>query len=1081
MAPISPEKLRELQSQPSCVRNICILAHVDHGKTSLSDCLLASNGIISQKMAGKVRYLDSREDEQIRGITMESSAISLYFKVRQHNHDGTNDVTEHLINLIDSPGHIDFSSEVSTASRLCDGALVLVDAVEGVCSQTVTVLRQAYLEHIKPVLVINKIDRLITELKLTPYEAYMHMSKLLEKVNAVTGSFFASERMEEELTEDYVEMDDEHLYFAPEANNVIFASAIDGWGFTVQQFAVIYEKKLGMNRAALQKVLWGDYFFDPKTKKVLTSKTLKGRNLKPFFVQFVLENIWAVYECTVVNRDSEKMDKVVKALNVKVLPRDLRSKDTRALLTAVFSQWLPLSTSVLVTVINQIPPPITAQRGRIPTILESTPGSDRISPELKEAMLNCDAKGPVSAFVSKMVAIPEEELPKNKRTATPTSTDCDDIRERVRKAREAANKAQADAMERESSATPDNTAVQSSASLSAMLRELNLASEATEEPPKKEAMIGFARLYSGTLKVGQELYVLGPKYNPVVPDKYVSKCTITDLYLLMGRELLALDTVPCGNVVGIGGLDGAILKNGTLVSMTGGVNLAGVNLSSAPIVRVALEPEHPSELPQLERGLRLLNQADPCVQIIVQETGEHVILTAGELHLERCLKDLRERFARIEIQSSKPIVPYRESIVRAPEMGPPKNSELPRGTVIVNVAASQASIRLSVRPLPAAVTEFLTTYRSAIHILRKRNVNSTDADENDDENDEASGLLLESREQKDEQTPAARDGGSPDVTSAMVFNKDEDEALTSDNLLSLDEFREKLAEAFAAAEYSKDVWNDAVDKICVFGPQHVGANVLIDGTQNGFSKHFLSKFEDSARSPFQDSIATAFQLAIAAGPLCAEPMQGVAVFIENIDIADTTARGITEGVDKTVESSHQQVDEGHFAAGLVSRHSGQIITSTRDAIRQGFLDWSPRILLAMYSVEIQAPTDVLGRVYSVIAQRRGRIASEEMKEGTPFFSIHAVLPVVESFGLAEDIRKRSSGAASPQLIFAGFEMLDEDPFWVPTTEEELEDLGEIADKENIAKKYMDAVRRRKGLFVEDKLVKNAEKQRTLKK
>ncbi|KAK9244139.1 P-loop containing nucleoside triphosphate hydrolase protein [Lipomyces tetrasporus] len=1069
MAPISPEKLSELQSQSSCVRNICILAHVDHGKTSLSDCLLASNGIISQKMAGKVRYLDSREDEQIRGITMESSAISLYFKILQHNQNGTDEVKEHLINLIDSPGHIDFSSEVSTASRLCDGALVLVDAVEGVCSQTVTVLRQAYLEDIKPVLVINKIDRLITELKLTPYEAYSHMSKLLEKVNSVMGSFFASERMEEEVTEGYVEMDDEHLYFAPEANNVIFASAIDGWGFTVQQFAVIYEKKLGMNRAALEKVLWGDYYFDPKTKKVLTSKTLKGRNLKPIFVQFVLENIWAVYDCTIVNRDAERTERVVKALNIKVLPRDLRSKDTRALLTTVFSQWLPLSTSVLVTVINQIPPPTTAQRERIPIILESTPGSDLILPELKAAMLNCDAKGPVSAFVSKMVAVPEEDLPKNKRKAAHIP-DGNDIRERLRMAREAATKAQADAIEREDSSSPDGSAEQPSAPLSAMLSELNLSAENAAGPPKKEAMIGFARIYSGTLTVGQELYVLGPKFNPMFPDKYVSKCTITDLYLLMGRELVALDAVPCGNVVGIGGLDGAVLKSATLFSTTGGVNLAGVNRSSAPIVRVALEPEHPGELPQLERGLRLLNQADPCVQIIVQETGEHVIVTAGELHLERCLKDLRERFARIEIQSSKPIVPYRESIVRAPEMSPPKNGELPRGTVIVNVAASQASIRLSVRPLPAPVMELLTMYRNAIQVLRKRKFDGADITENG----EASEILPE------RESPETSTGGSTYRSAANEFDEDEEEELFSDKLLSIDEFREKLTESFAASDYSKELWNGVVDKICVFGPKHVGANILIDATQNGFSKHLLSKFEESAGTPFQDSIVTAFQLATAAGPLCAEPMQGVAVFIENIEVTGTPAKE-AESPDNSVEGREQQFDEGQFASSLVSRHSGQLITSTRDAIRQGFLDWSPRILLAMYSVEIQAPTDVLGRVYSVIARRHGRIASEEMKEGTPFFSIRAVLPVVESFGLAEDIRKRSSGAASPQLIFAGFEMLDEDPFWVPTTEEELEDLGEFADKENIAKKYMDAVRRRKGLFVEEKLVKNAEKQRTLKR
>jgi ribosome assembly protein 1 len=104
-----------------------------------------------------------------------------------------------------------------------------------------------------------------------------------------------------------------------------------------------------------------------------------------------------------------------------------------------------------------------------------------------------------------------------------------------------------------------------------------------------------------------------------------------------------------------------------------------------------------------------------------------------------------------------------------------------------------------------------------------------------------------------------------------------------------------------------------------------------------------------------------------------------------------------------------------------------------------------------------------------------------MKEGTPFFTILSLLPVAESFGFSDEIRKRTSGAASPQLVFAGYEILDEDPFWVPFTEDDLEDLGELADKENVAKRYMDGVRKRKGLVVQRKLVKDAEKQKTLKR
>lgn len=126
--------------------------------------------------------------------------------------------------------------------------------------------------------------------------------------------------------------------------------------------------------------------------------------------------------------------------------------------------------------------------------------------------------------------------------------------------------------------------------------------------------------------------------------------------------------------------------------------------------------------------------------------------------------------------------------------------------------------------------------------------------------------------------------------------------------------------------------------------------------------------------------------------------------------------------------------------------------------------------------------EVLGKVYGVITRRRGRIISESLNEGTPFFTILSVLPVAESFGFSDEILKRTSGAASPQLVFQGFEMLDEDPFWVPFTEDQLEDLGELADKENVAKRYMDMVRARKGLEVKGrKLVKDAEKQKTLKR
>lgn len=231
---------------------------------------------------------------------------------------------------------------------------------------------------------------------------------------------------------------------------------------------------------------------------------------------------------------------------------------------------------------------------------------------------------------------------------------------------------------------------------------------------------------------------------------------------------------------------------------------------------------------------------------------------------------------------------------------------------------------------------------------------------------------------------------------------------------------------------------------------------------------------------FDDSIDTAFQLSTLRGPLCNEPVQGMAYFVEKIEI-DETAENAEHRELYNLGPAASTANTMYTVQTRFSQATGSMIASAQDAFKQGLLDWSPRLLLAMYSCDIQASTDVLGKVYGVVARRRGRIVSEEMKEGTSFFTISALLPVIESFNFADEIRTKSSGAASPQLVFHGYEMLDEDPFWVPTTEEELEDLGEKADRENVARRYMDSVRKRKGLFVEKKVVEHAEKQRTLKR
>jgi len=168
------ERVTTLMDKPESIRNIGIVAHIDHGKTTLSDNLLAGAGMISMELAGKQLFMDFDPLEQARGITIDAANVSMVHEV---------DGKEFLINLIDTPGHVDFGGDVTRAMRAVDGAVVVVDAVEGAMPQTETVLRQALREGVRPVLFINKVDRMINELKVEKKEMAARLGKVIDNIN----------------------------------------------------------------------------------------------------------------------------------------------------------------------------------------------------------------------------------------------------------------------------------------------------------------------------------------------------------------------------------------------------------------------------------------------------------------------------------------------------------------------------------------------------------------------------------------------------------------------------------------------------------------------------------------------------------------------------------------------------------------------------------------------------------------------------------------------------------------------------------------------------------------------------------
>ena len=223
-------------ADPRLVRNTCILAHMDHGKTSLADHLVASGGggLLHPRLAGSARFMDHLPEEQRRAITIKSSSVAL-----RHAHPAG----VQRVHLIDSPGHADFCSDVSAAARLSDSALVVVDAARGVRVQTHVALRQAFVERLRPCLVLDKLDRLITDLLLSPEDAYARLRRILAEVNSIysalrSGSYFSSLHQDDDgcraggaADED----DDDDDAFHPHKGNVVFACARDGWGFRIHR------------------------------------------------------------------------------------------------------------------------------------------------------------------------------------------------------------------------------------------------------------------------------------------------------------------------------------------------------------------------------------------------------------------------------------------------------------------------------------------------------------------------------------------------------------------------------------------------------------------------------------------------------------------------------------------------------------------------------------------------------------------------------------------------------------------------------------------------------------------------------
>ncbi|CAI8045879.1 Elongation factor-like GTPase 1 [Geodia barretti] len=870
------------------------------------------------------------------------------------------------------------------------------------------------------------------------------------------------------------ETDDSALYFSPEAGNVVFASALDGWGFGVSHFAELYSKKLGIRQEVLQRTLWGNFYLNSKAKRIFRGATAKAK--KPLFVQFVLDNIWAVYDAVVLQRDKTKIEKIVGSLGLKIPARDSRHTDPRVHLAAICSQWLPLAPAVLAMATSHLPSPLQLEPSRVERLMCSTAQSFDSFPvqtqQLSRDFLVCSSSedAPTIGFVSKLFCVDHSMLPQNQ--SRPLTM------EEIAK-RRAAVKQRLKDQENLSSTEKSQ-------------KEGEEDGEKREEEEERSVFLAFARIYSGTLRRGQEVYVLQPRYDPQEMDldnprlcqddpagssslghvgpgnangvgadggggaeRYATKVKITELYILMGRGVVQVESVPAGNVLGIGGLDQHILKSATVSTSLACPAFRPMSFAAAPILRVAVEPNNASDTAALSRGMSLLNQADASVEISLQATGEYILSTAGEVHLQRCLDDLRDTFAKVTLSVSAPIVPFRETIIPPPKLDTlneviseenvvklaPVNPLLSEGEraegeiVTVQTPNKACTLLIQAKPLPERVVGLLSSSTALLKALYLTTSSS---------------------------------GGKGQVL------------LSSETLEKLKKLRRDLEEGFSSEESWSEFSDDFLGRIWGFGPKSTGTNVLLCGLSEYRRGSVWRGVEGGREGPqgYHHSVVYGFQLACQAGPLCEEPLRGVCFVLRGWNFAASEG-GETTGDKSLSEDTTPPVVK--TVAGSYGPFSGQLISTVKEGCRRAFQVQPARLMSAMYTCNILATAEVLGKLYAVLGRRNGRVCAEEMREGSTVFSIQALVPVAESFGFAEEVRKKTSGLASPQLFFSHWEVIPNDPFWVPSSEEELLHFGEKADSENLARRYMNAVRKRKGLAVDEKLVEHGEKQRTLKR
>lgn len=548
--------LLNMTAFPDMIRNVAVVGHLHHGKTALMDMLVFETHKLVWDSDHPTRYTDTHVLSRARELSIKSSPMSLVLS--------TTSGKSHLVHMIDTPGHVNFVDEVASAIRLVDGILLVVDVVEGLMVGAESIIRHAIQENIKITLVVNKVDRLILELRIKPQDAYYKIKHTIEEINTFISNIDP----------------DPELRLSPEHGNVAFASTDMSWCFTLRSFAQMYADAFGkLDVNAFADRLWGDIYFDSETRKF--TRKPKDPEHSRSFVHFILEPLYKLYS-QVLSEDTETLKETLQGLGIQLKPV-MYKMDVRPLLKAVLDQFFGPATGLVDVIVDHIPSPIEGAANKV----EGTYSGPQTS-SLAGSMKACDADGPVMVQVSKLYH----------------TTDAQSFR-------------------------------------------------------------AFGRVMSGTLRKGMSIKVLGEGYSPEDEEDMVT-ATVDDIWISEARYFISAEEVPAGNLVLIGGVDASISKTATLAATDIEEDLhifRPIKHTTQSVLKIAIEPIAPSELPKMLSGLRSINKSYPLVSTKVEESGEHVVIGTGELYLDCVMHDLRKLFSEIEIKVSDPVTKFCETVL----------------------------------------------------------------------------------------------------------------------------------------------------------------------------------------------------------------------------------------------------------------------------------------------------------------------------------------------------------------------------------------------------------------------------------